>query len=178
VKESAMGKKNYIDDDAPEIPEYIREMMKTGEIADRIVLDREGNWHHNGEPFTNKKIIDFFNKSVNISIDGHFVLHYSNYTYPIEVEDVAVFITGVRFEGFGSFERVIMNLTTGQTDELDPDTLYYRQNNALYCSVLGGKFQARFMRSPSFHILDRLDEIEGSFYLTICGKRIKLEKRK
>ena len=156
-----------MDETPPEIPEYIKELMKTGEIADRIVLDREGNWFHNGEPFINKRIIDFFNKSVNISADGHFVLHYSNYTYPIEVEDVPVFITGVRFDGFGSFEKITMNLSTGDTEELDPSTLYYRDNNALYCSVLEGKFQAKFMRSPSFHVLDRLDEIEGEFYLSM-----------
>ena len=134
-----MGKKNYIDDDAPEIPEYIREMMKTGEIADRIVLDREGNWHHNGEPFTNKKIIDFFNKSVNISIDGHYVLHYSvtpipsrSRTWRCSSPACASRIRVLR--------RVIMNLTTGQTDELDPDTLYQAEQ----CLLFGprGKFQA------------------------------------
>ncbi len=172
-----MGSKNYIDQVPPEIPEYLRELMQSGEIADRIVLDREGRWFHNGVEFTNKKIIDFFNRSVNIAADGHYVLHYSRFTFPIEVEDTPVFVTGVRFEGFGPFEKVMMNLSIGETEELEPSTLFYKENNALYCSVRGGAFLAKFLRSPSFHLLERLEEADGHFFLNLCGQRIKLEQK-
>ena len=172
-----MGRKNYIEDIPPEIPDYIRELMEKGELVDEIILDSEGNWFHNGVEFTNKKIITFFNKSINKTSDGTIVLHYSNFTFPITVEDVPVFITGVRFEGFGPFEKIHINLSTGDTEILDIDTLYYNDNNALYCTVCDGKFHAKFKRSPSFHILERLEEQDNTYYLNIAGKRIRLEQK-
>lgn len=161
-------------EDLPEIPEYIKKLAMSGELTDEIRLDSEGRWLHNGELFSNKKIIDFFNRHVNITADEEYVIHYDIYTYPIIVEDTPVFITGVRFEGFGDFEKVYLNLSTGNVDQLDPDTLYYKDNNALYCRVSQGKFPAKFMRSPSFHILERLDQSGDRYMLNICGKKIEL----
>ena len=117
----------------------------------------------------------FFNSSINITADGTYVLHYSNFVYPIIVEDVPVFITGVVFEGFGPFEKILINLSTGETEELDISTLYYKKDSSLYCRVLNKKFPAKFQRSPSFHVLERLDEIEGNYFLNICGSRILLQ---
>ncbi len=160
----------------PELPEYIRKMIDSGEEIDNITLDKEGLWFHNGEKFLNEKIIDYFNKSVNITSDGQYVIHYGNYTYPINVEDTAVFITGVVFKGFGDFESIEINTSAGKTEELDISTLYVKSNNALYCTVMDGKMPAKFRRSPSFHILDRLEEGPDSrYYLNICGTRIELK---
>jgi hypothetical protein len=69
--------------DYPEIPEEIKEMMLEGTLSDEIFLDKEGRWFHNGQPFLNEKIIDFFNKSINVTADGQYVIHYSNFTYPL-----------------------------------------------------------------------------------------------
>ena len=45
----------------PEIPDEIKKLLAQGEKIDEIRLDAEGNWFHNGQPFTNQRIIDFFN---------------------------------------------------------------------------------------------------------------------
>lgn len=172
-----MGQQKYMNDIPPEIPDYIRELMEAGTLIDEIVIDEEGNWQHNGAPFTNKKIIDFFNRSINVTADGTYVLHYSDFTYPIIVIDAPVFITGVRFEGFGVFEKILINLSTGLTEELDIHSLYYKSNNALYCTVCDGRFPAKFKRSPSFHILERLEERDGNYYLHIAGETLQLMMR-
>jgi len=158
-----------------EMPEYLIEQLENGTLEDAIVLDKNGNWWHNGEPFKNRKIIDFFNKSIAKADDGIWVLQYDKYIYPITVEDVPIFITGVRFEGFSDFEKVIMNLSSGTEEILDVNTLVYR-NSTLYCTVGNGEFPAKFMRSPAFHVLDRLDENNGHYYLTMCGRRIPLKQ--
>ena len=90
----------------PEIPEYIKELIASGNGIDEILIDKEGVWFHNGEKFTNEKIISFFGKSVNITADGDYVIHYGDYTYPLKVEDAPYFVTGVTFDGFGNFEKV------------------------------------------------------------------------
>lgn len=160
----------------PEIPEEVRALMEQDALPDNILLDKNGNWFHNGEPFINERIIRFFNGAVNRTADGTYVLHYDRYTWPITVEDVPVFITGVRVLGYGPFEEIILNLSTGEEEKLDADTLYYKDNNALYCKVHGGRLPAKFQHSPSFQVLERLDEIDGLFYLSICGKIIQLRK--
>lgn len=158
-----------------EIPEELRELMESGNLEDHIVFDKNGKWWHNGEPFINKKIIDLFNQSICLTTEGDFVLQYDRYIYPVTVEDAPVFITGARFEGFGEFEKVIVNLTTGKEEELDISSLVYK-NNTLYCTVGDGTFMAKFHRSPAFHVLDRLDESNGHYFLNICGKQLPLKQ--
>jgi hypothetical protein len=161
----------------PEIPGHIKEMIASGEITDEIFLDKEGVWYHNREKFSNQRIIDFFNRSVNITSSGEYVIHYGNYTYPITVEDAPVFVTGVIFSGFGEFETIQINLSNGETEELDCSTLYVKNNNSLYCKVRSGRLTAKFKRSPSFHILERLEEDSaGVYYLYLCGEKFKLKR--
>lgn len=159
----------------PEIPDYIKELIASGEGIDEIFIDKEGVWYHNGEKFVNEKIISFFSRSVDVTPDGEYVLHYGDYTYPIKVEDTPYFVTGVNFTGFGDFERIFLNLSSGETEELNCNTLYYKSNNILYCRVKNGTMPAKFKRSPSFNILERLEEgVEGKFYLRLCGQIIDL----
>ena len=164
------------DNTYPEIPSYIKELLESGEQIDEIRLTKEGKWFHNGEPFINEKIIALFTKSVDITADGRYVIHYGNHTYPIVVEDTPYFITGVRFEGFASFERIFITLSSGDIEELDIYSLYCGANNALYCRIKGGRMPARFMRSPSFYILERLEEeTDGQYSVRLCGQKIELK---
>lgn len=167
---------NSIDDKSPEIPEYLRELLESGEEIDDIFLDKEGNWFHNGEKFINERIISFFSRSVNITENGEYVLHYGNYTYPIRVEDAPYFVTGVRFEGFGTFERIFLTLSSGESEELHPLTLFCKSNHALYCRIRNGRMIAKFKRSPSFNILERLDQdTTGRYYVKVCGVNVELK---
>ncbi len=161
----------------PEIPDEIKKLLAQGEKIDEIRLDAEGNWYHNGQPFTNKRIIEFFNKSVNITEDGTYVIHYAQFTYPIIVEDAPVFVTGARFEGFADFEKVLLTLSTGEEEELDNSTLHVRKGRELYCYVRNNTMLAKFKRSASFTLLDRLEESDDIFYLTIAGKKIILKEK-
>ncbi len=166
-----------MDNEYPELPEYIRELMKSGEHLDEIRIDAEGNWLHDGVPFTNQRIIDFFNRSIDVTRDGICVIHYGDFVYPLVFDDAPVFVTGVRVQGFGDFEEVFITLTTGGEEKLDIQTLHYRQENGLYCYVRKGALLAKFKRSPSFQILDRLEESDDTFYLQLCGQRIVLSEK-
>lgn len=160
----------------PEIPDYIKELIASGTGIDEILIDKEDVWYHNGEKFINEKILNFFRKSVNITADGEYVISYGEYTYPVKVEDTAYFVTGVVINGFGDFEKIQINLSSGETEELNCNTLYCKKNNALYCRIKQGRMPAKFKRSPSFEILERLeDSDDGKFYLRLCGERIELK---
>ena len=161
----------------PEIPDEIKKLFEEHAI-DEIRLDAEGNWFHNGEPFTNQRIIRFFNSSITITRDGTYVLHYANFTYPIVVEDAPIFVTGARFEGFADFEHVILTLSSGEEEELSIATLHIRKAAELYCYVRNNTMLARFKRSAAFTILERLEESDDIFYVTIAGNKIVLEEKK
>jgi uncharacterized protein len=161
--------------DYPEIPEEIKALMGKGEGIEEIRLDRDGNWHHKGQPFSNKKIIDFFNRSINITSDGVHVIHYGKYTYPIVVEDAPLLVTGVWFKGFGKWEKITINLTNGTSELLDIHSLCYK-NNTLYCRASGGRMIARFRNSAFYHLMERLEESDGSFYVTLRGVKILLRQ--
>ncbi|TFH40056.1 MAG: DUF1285 domain-containing protein [Chrysiogenales bacterium] len=162
-------------DTYPELPDELREILTRGGSIDEIRLDKNGNWFHNGEPFSNPRIIDFFNRSIDVTRDGIHVIHYGPYTYPIVVEDAPVFVSGVRFKGFGDWEKIILNLSTGVSEPLDVTTLKYR-NDTLYCRVHDGRLDARFKHSPFYHIMERLEEDTGGFHLTLCGTKITIIK--
>ncbi|MFW5861360.1 MAG: hypothetical protein ACOCWZ_03840 [Spirochaetota bacterium] len=164
-------------EDYPEIPEYIKQLMESGEKIDQIRLDREGNWFHEGEPFINQRIIDFFNRSIDVTAEGQYVIHYGDFVYPIEVEDTPLFVTGVRIEGFSFFEKIFITLSSGEEEELDETTLHYKQPEGLYCRVRNGRMPAKFKRSPSFQLLERLQETDDIYYLTIKGNKIVLEEK-
>jgi hypothetical protein len=160
----------------PEIPEYLKKIMQSGEDLDEIRIDSEGRWYCNDKPFKNKNIINFFNKSIDITKDGIFVLNYSNFVYPIIVEDTPLFVTGIRYYKSDKEESLFVALTSGEVEKLDIDTLHYK-NNALYCFVRNGAIPAKFKRSPSYEILQNIKENDDIYYLDICGKRIVLTEK-
>lgn len=160
----------------PVIPDYIRKQMESGE-EDKIKLDAEGKWFHNGRPFLNKKIIDFFNRSIDITEDGIYVVSYSDYVHPIIVEDVPVFINGIMFiDKDTEKETVQIALSSGETEILDVSTLYLK-DNALYCRVSSGKFPAKFKRSPNYEMLSCAEEDDEGFFITLCGKKLRLSEK-
>jgi hypothetical protein len=165
-----MGK-NY-----PEIPDYIKKMIQEGEELDEIRIDTEGNWFHNGSAFKNKKLISFFNKSIDITIDGLYVINYSGFVYPIIVEDAPLFITGFRFIKNEDEECILIALNSGEVEKLSVNTLHYK-NNALYCFVRDGEIPAKFKRSPCYELLQNIKDNDDIYYLELCGERIVLSEK-
>ncbi len=160
----------------PEIPDYLKRMMKDGGEVDEIRIDPEGHWFHNGVVFKNKKLISFFNKSIDITKDGVYVLNYGGFVYPITVEDAPLFVTGFRFINNDNKESILIALNSGEVEKLDLNTLHYK-NNALYCFVRNGEILAKFKRSPSYDLLQDVNDNEDIYYLELCGKRIVLSEK-
>jgi uncharacterized protein len=160
----------------PEIPDYIKRMMQEGEELDEIRIDSEGHWFHNGIAFKNKKLISFFNKSIDITKDGLYVINYSGFVYPIIVEDAPLFVTGFRIIKNDNEESILIALNSGEVEKLNLNTLHYK-NNALYCFIKNGEIPAKFKRSPSYDLLQDIKDNDDIYYLELCGKRIVLSEK-
>jgi len=35
---------------------------------------------------------------------------------------------------------------------------------------------AKFRNSPFYHLMERLDEVDGAFYLSLCGEKIQIRQ--
>jgi len=58
---------------------------------------------------------------------------------------------------------------------LDIHSIFYK-NKILYCRVCEGRLIAKFKNSPFYHLLERLDEVNGSFFLSLCGEKIQIHQ--
>lgn len=75
--------------------------------------------------------------------DGRYILcNGYDWSY-FRVEDVPFFVRGVR----ESEATLLLSLSDGSEETLAPDTLRVGTRGALYCSVKGRAFDARFMPS-------------------------------
>ena len=145
------------------LPDVVKRFLRAGATLETIRLDANGKWTHEGLDFENPRIIDLFNRSVNRTAGGTWVLEIGRYTYPIEVEDTAIFV-----ESIDLTPPVTVRLSNGVTERLDLTTLHYRAPDRLTC-VTGEHFVARFKRRPYHDLLALLDERDGDLVVVVNG---------
>lgn len=158
-----------------DIPADLSEFFEKISPEDEIVLDRNGSWRVKGAPVRDTGIIDYLNRSLTAGVDGAWRIRHGDRFRNVTVEDTAIFVTGVRYSGVFQHEKITLELSDGKTELLDIYTLSYK-NNGLYCRINNGSMPVKFMRSPSYQILERIDEVGGRFYLSLCGQKILMER--
>jgi len=105
--------------------------------------------------------------------DGRFILSNGyDWTY-IEVEDTPYFVISVR-ERQG---RPSILLSDGSEEPLAAETLWIGPREALYVSVKGGVFEARFTQSAQLALAPWLVEGPGSMpVLLVQGRRFEVRQ--
>ncbi len=155
-------------------PEFFRFPPPEGRSREStIVLDREGRFWHDGAVVEHPGMARAFASWIGLHPDdGRFILNNGyDWTY-FTVEDAPFFVQGVREEG-GVLQ---LALSDGTDSALDPSTLQGGDEGALYTTVKGGKFRARFSRSAQIALAPWLVSDErGRIFLEIAGRRQALE---
>ncbi|MCS6915623.1 MAG: DUF1285 domain-containing protein [Myxococcales bacterium] len=157
----------------PTLPEVVRRLLAAGATLEPIVLDAEGQWLHQGQPFTNERVRQLFHRSIDRTPGGTWVLHIPPFTYPIQVEDTPYHVRSLHMVGQGPQERVVLHLSDASEEDLVPATLRLVAGR-LYCAVKGGRFQARFNRPAYYALLERLEEHDGQYWLRLAGQLVPL----
>lgn len=86
--------------------------------------------------------------------DGRFILTNGyDWTY-LTVDDVPFFVEGIR----AAPGALLLALSDGSEEALEPRTLRVGRADALYCRVKGGAFEARFTRSAQVSLAPHLVE--------------------
>jgi len=142
--------------------------------ANRIHLDKQGVWHHDGHEITHERTIDLFNRSIDWDADGNFYLRTGSDIMPIEVDDVPYRVIEVHGDPENGFELV---LSDASTEKLEPMTLRVGQDDALYCTVKDGAVDARFTRASHNWLakfIESDNESESEFILPVHGERYQV----
>ena len=133
------------------LPEVVKGFLRKGYTLERIRLDANGKWTHEGLDFENQRIIDLFSRSVSRTAGGTWVLVIPPFTYPIEVDDTGYFVTSIN-PALGQ-----VKLSDDSVELLDLDSLRYEPDGRLYCRVKNGAFEARFLRHAYYAMANLLN---------------------
>ncbi len=150
------------------LPEPVRRALSSGKHLERITLDAEGRWWHEGDPIDHPRIADLFHRSIERTPGGTFVLHIPPFTYPIEVRDTPYFVRQVTIAADAT-PPVHLRLSDGSEEALDLHSLRYVPERGFYCRVKAGAFAAHFCR-PAYYALAEYVQEEGSRYSLVLGK--------
>lgn len=149
----------------PTIPEPIKDALRRGLKFERIVLDSEGNFWHDGELLDDPRISELFHRSIQRTPGGSYLLVVPPFSYPLVVVDVPYWVTQIRFagtatggEGDGAMTRVRLRLSDGSEEDLALDTLRYQPRRGFVCLVKGRSMPARFSRPCYFALADHVVE--------------------
>lgn len=155
----------------PTLPEPVRQFLGAGGQLERIVLTAEGQWLHEGEPFTNPALIALFSRSLQRTAGGTWVLHIPPFTYPVELADTPYYVRSALWQA----ERVLLQLNDDSEEPLDPASLRYVEGRGLYCRVKGQPgYAARLLRPAYYALASQLSESAEGFYLELSGQRCRI----
>lgn len=152
----------------PALPAAVRQFLAGGGQLERIVLSEEGQWSHQGEPFTNPALIALFNRSLQRTPGGTWLLHIPPFSYPIELADTPYYVRSARRDG----ERFLLDLTDDCEEVLQPATLRHVEGRGLYCRVKAtpeapAGYPARLLRPAYFALADCLHPAGEGFVLEL-----------
>jgi uncharacterized protein len=126
-------------------PDFFRRPAPEGRSREStIVLDAEGRFWHEGQPVQHPGMqLAFATWIGRHPDDGRYILcNGYDWSY-FRVNDVPFFVRGVR----AVEANLLIALSDGSEEALDPGTLRVGARDALYCNVKSGAFEARFMPS-------------------------------
>ena len=134
--------------------------------ADRIAIDREGNFLHEGVVITHPGTVALFFRALEPDGRGGWRLRLGRETCPVDVEDAPLVVRSIE----ATPDALTLILSDGSREPLDPATLRQRADHVVTCAVKGGAFPARFSR-PAYYMLAELLEPDGGGYLLAVGGR-------
>lgn len=139
----------------PTIPEPIRNALQSGARLERIELDSEGHFWHEGDRIVDARISELFHRSIQRTPGGSYLLVVAPFSYPLVVHDVPHWVTALALEPAEAPSvppRVCIRLSDGSEEALALDTLRYEPGRGFTCRVKGGTMPARLTR-PCYYAL-------------------------
>jgi len=147
-------------------------------VPDALVLDKNGVWTFHGKRFENEKIARLFSRSIRFDREkDQYFLSIGRFTSPFKVEETPFFVEYIAFGEDG----LCFSLNTEEQEKLNEPYLVIGDDGQLYLPLPESESRrsgerAKFTRHAYVTLLDlgSLEEVDGSFHLTISSLRITL----
>jgi hypothetical protein len=156
--------------------EYLEQLRRSG-----IRIDREGRFVHEGAEVHHEGLRRALFRWLDSEPDGRVVLRLDarRFAY-VDVDDTPLVAGAARQigDGDGDGERILLALSDGSEEALDPSTLTVDEEGVLRARVRAGKLEARLATSAVAVLADRLSQEEGSPVLTLAGRRHAIPRRR
>lgn len=141
-------------------PEWLERLRQSG-----LRLDCEGRWWHEGQLVEHPGLTHALHRWLDRE-DGRYVVRWGEEYAYVEVEDAPFLVRTLRLDQ----GRIWLALSDDSEQELDYDSLTVGRDNALYCRVRQGRFDARFGWQAQQILAQWLDEdAELGFVLRAGG---------
>jgi hypothetical protein len=132
-------------------------------------LDGNGRWHNQDGLFRNKKIIDFFHRSIRRDENGyHLYQEKDDYVEKVyfPYQDCALFV----FDVVGDEDTTLI-LNTQRQIPLQPKKMYV-QDDGLYMQA--GEERIKFSERSLMKLSWRIEEESGQYFIRIRNRRYRI----
>jgi len=154
-------------------PEFFRLPPPDGRSRESTnVLDADGRFFHDGVAVTHPGMAKAFSSWIaRHPDDGRFILNNGYDWSYFQVEDAPFQVVSLQFSGSGAS----IELSDGSVEPFVGQSLRVGPRDALYVTVKGGAFEARFSRGAQLALLPWLvEEEKGGLSLDFGGQRVRL----
>jgi hypothetical protein len=143
-----------------------------------IRIDREGRFIHEGAEVRHEGLRRALFRWLDEEPDGRVVLRLDERRFAyVDVDDTPLVVRAARLDGDGDGERVLLALSDGAEEPLDPVTLTVDDEGVLRARVRAGRLWARLGTSAMAAVGERLTEEANRPVLTLAGRRYSIPRR-
>ena len=151
------------------------EALQLMSLPGRLCFTKDGQWRHDGVVVTHRQIARYFARHLEYSEEhGSYVIAVDGRCVSVAVEDTPWVVTSIDSSDTGPWQ---IQLNSGESYPLDPESLEIRAENVLYCKVKGGTHLLRLLRSAMQSIWPLIEEQNGSYYVLFHGQRFPILQR-
>jgi len=149
--------------------EMIERLRQSG-----IRIDREGEFQHEGQPVTHQGLREALFRWLDRLDDGRTVLRLDAQRFAyVDVDDTPLVARGARLAG----EEILLALSDGSEERLDPATLTIDAAGVLRCRVRQGRLEARLANSAAAVLAERIEGEPAHPLLRLGDRRTPIAPR-
>jgi len=133
---------------------------KNGCESPEIRIAQNGTWYFRNIEMTRTDIIHYFYQHLYRDPQGDYHIKTDKERCLIRVDDVPFIIEGIdlQLKGANGQACMMIQLSDGTCEELQPDTLWIGNNNVVYCRIKKSEHAARFSRKAYYQLAKYVED--------------------
>jgi uncharacterized protein len=144
----------------------------------QIRIDWNGVWYFRNMEMTRKDIVQYFYQHLRRDSQGHYQIQIGSESCRVQVDDVPYIIQSLSqgLTGVDGRTCMVISLSDGSCEELNPETIRIGGNNIPYCRVKESRHEARFSRQAYYQLAVNIehDPHQDRYFMTIDGRSYPL----